>query len=1031
MKNWFLKYFIITFFVSITFTKSCFAGFIGFAYDSLKDYILYTKYNVEYDQQSHSTKFSSALKKSKDKEDIKENIKDDYFHNVSNIYCQIIFRTDLAVPGGDPARLVQKTRANNRYMYEEGGKKKYVLTVCGSDWLTWGNQEVVEEIEKNGGCGAEANACNKYTEIKDYYPELGAFNGSYKYEVLKCLNNKNDCANIQCKNKKGNTCIPFGNDIGNFTINDKIYRENLYDGEEIAVGDCKDPRPEALKYDVNANLESGQSPRQLYYFRGLKSANYACDRFLFYRKNVGDEFDEAYNCCKEASKNICIKHNQKSMFALCSPKAKNQKCKIDDIELLIKESIDESDNTVYYCASTYNLCPYNFNIGSGTEQAHIFERKIKNEEKYEECLNSSQEEYCDFTFEDDCIKSKKTDEKTKETTYEFYKTCYGKIKNFSQYRRHCTIIEDEKYNELVLTNSYSPFLDKACINFVGSSHNTYEYASYSGYDRLPFLYKFSLSAPAVECFTETMKNFLFNRAGHTKCKNAELMPDENEECSDGNYKYKIGQVITEYDDADHERPLNKLIKFIHNSVMVAASLMITLYGYNVLFKGGKLGGRGDFIIMMLKIAVVVTLINSTFWYDMLFNFTYSLSETFSNAVSKIGFETTVDQNGNFIKDDGCFFGNVNDIISSNATAEVQEAVQKYNDNRYDKYPAGRKYIAFFDTLDCKMAKYFGYRDVKTGSGNLGSFFGLIGSALIWPFSIIIYIAISSILIALLLFNFIIKVVYFFAGATIAMTMLLFLSPLIIPTILFDKTKKIFDKWLKNLLGFALQPMILVAYISISIMIIDNFTLGDGVFTGSAPYKNLVCGYICKDKKTGSIKAYTNNNYGVEETIKDAEKETDATKRAEKLNKVFINVSTNGCTLGENDEITKIKRNSVLCFINNVTTERGWFFGIPRIVDIFTNDITTFLRLTFLLFILNNLLNTIPGIASVLTGGSGVPGSSVSADPFTIAGKIGSFVKGVKRLAAKAIFKLSGSIGKGVGDLYKKHQAKKNGQTKNK
>ena len=148
-----------------------------------------------------------------------------------------------------------------------------------------------------------------------------------------------------------------------------------------------------------------------------------------------------------------------------------------------------------------------------------------------------------------------------------------------------------------------------------------------------------------------------------------------------------------------------------------------------------------------------------------------------------------------------------------------------------------------------------------------------------------------------------------------------------------------------------------------------------------------------------------------------------------LNDIFINVSEDGCTLGENDEITKIKRNSVLCFINNVVTEKGWFFGIPKIVDVFSNDVTTFLRLAFLLFILNNLLNTIPGIASVLTGGSGVPGSSISADPFTIAGKIGSFMKGVKRLVAKAVFKVSGKTAEGVNKLSEKRKAKKNKKTK--
>ena len=76
-----------------------------------------------------------------------------------------------------------------------------------------------------------------------------------------------------------------------------------------------------------------------------------------------------------------------------------------------------------------------------------------------------------------------------------------------------------------------------------------------------------------------------------------------------------------------------------------------------------------------------------------------------------------------------------------------------------------------------------------------------------------------------------------------------------------------------------------------------------------------------------------------------------------------------------------------------------------------------------------MLNTIPGIASVLTGGSGVPGSSISADPFTIAGKIGSFMKGVKRLAVKAVFKVSGKTAEGVNKLSEKRKAKKNKKTK--
>ena len=996
MKNGFLKYFVITFFMSITFTKSSFAD--------IADYIIENNvYNVEYDKNNNTAKFSSWLGKNV----LNSNSTayfwgDDFNNDISNGYCWLGTHTNS---GGHWWWKQTLERARN--LYYDGQKGEHILTICGSDWLTWGNKSVVTEIENNGGCGEDDN-CVKYKNIKEYYPELGAFNGSYKYDVEKCLNNRNNCENIikrgSCTpEKKGNstTCVPFDG-TKKFTIRDKIYRERLYDGEEINFGNCKDPRPGAKLYDIN----TGKSViTQSYYFKGLNSANYACERFLQGKKADGDEFDEAYKCCKKMSKNICVKNRQSGISALCSPE-KTGKCwlgtlnKGEAVELKITEST--YNGKTIYCASTYSLCPYNFNIESGTEQAYIFKRQIT-QESYERCQEAKSEKDCEIEFVDECIKNSETGE--------IYGTCNGRIKNFYQYLRHCTIIETSRETKLSLPDSY--FLDKSCINLIGSSHNTYGYESYNGYGLAPRgLYRFSLSAPAAECFIETAKNFLFNRAGYTKCENSKLVPNENDECLDGKYRFKFGQTLAENEKGDFQRPLNKLLKFIRNIVMIATSLMITLYGYKVLFKGGKLGSSGEFIMTIIKISIVVTLVNTTFWYDFLFNFTYNLSETFVNVVSKIGFETTIDENGNFVKDDGCFFGDINSIIPSSASIDIKEAAQKYNDNRYNEYPAGRKYVAFFDTLDCKMAKYFGYKHNY-------SLIGLIGTSLLWPFNIMIYIAISSILVALLLFNFIVKTVYFFAGATIAMTLLLFLSPIIIPTILFEKTKKIFDKWLKNLLGFALQPMILVAYVSISIMIIDKVTLGEGIFSGQAPYKDLICGTSCKDKNTQNIKAYTDVRFGL--LISE-----------EKMNLInnilttFVKINNVGKIPSEDCEFVDIQKHSVLCFINNIMTKKLWF-GIPVAVNIVTSDIIMFVRLTFLLFILNKLLSTIPGIASILTGGSGIPGSSISADPFTIAGKIGGALRGIKRTAVKLIF----GLGNSTKNKYKEYKAKKAQQSKEK
>ena len=79
----------------------------------------------------------------------------------------------------------------------------------------------------------------------------------------------------------------------------------------------------------------------------------------------------------------------------------------------------------------------------------------------------------------------------------------------------------------------------------------------------------------------------------------------------------------------------------------------------------------------------------------------------------------------------------------------------------------------------------------------------------------------------------------------------------IPLILFKKTSGMFSKWLKNLIGFSLQPMILAAYVSISVMIIDNYSTGEALFVGQGlDNRELVCGYACKSATTGEILSYT-------------------------------------------------------------------------------------------------------------------------------------------------------------------------------
>lgn len=945
------------------------------------------------------------------------------------IYAVVMYAGNLAVKAAATATLL----AAASIIYGIAAYKYKDFEICGADWLVWGSYN--------------DSAAGLLSNIRENYPVMGPFKGSRKYEVVNCAQNPEKCIkrcvdNAKCystfqetvKNLLDNpeyigynpayqaqytialnnlsNCIAenqcvldldFMQASGSrtyLTINDRVHRERIYDGEEIANTACTDPREEAKKYDVNQErVKAGKTPYQLYYMRGFSPGNYVCDRFLIEKEQDGDKFDEAYKCCISASNSVCIKDKMSASVETRGERAKF--CKADEKLCTFGEFVIEifkSTNGEYgkYCARTWSMCPYNFNIQKGTEETMSFKKDVttatiqKKADKY--CNHSD----CENSEDNDSCKDKKckmvdsigpvVDDECFDEANGASLSCQGKIKNFYQYNRHCTIVNT--YVERSKDNtSYPPFIDKACINFVGSSHNTTGYGSYKGYERMFGKYK-SFTAPMAECLSETLKNFLFNRAGHTKCLGSAQNPNEK---PDMYGKCKTGYSYTEGDDLLQVKgmvaPASKLLGYIHNLIMLAVTLMITLYGYNILINSGKLE-RHDVMIMMLKIVIVITFSASNWWYDQLFRFTYGFSNTFSALTSKIGFDEMRDSKGNYIKYDGCYFGDVNDILNK----EVGSVTPNIEDNNYIYYPANRRYIAFFDSLDCKIVRYLGY-GVGLDAPNL---IMLLGVSFIWPFNIGIYLAVGTLMMALFVINFAIKAVYMFVASAIGMAIMLYVAPLIIPCILFKRTKGVFDKWLKNLLSFALQPMVLFAFVSISLTVMDKYTLGEGIYTGTGIDRELVCGYSCRDGKTGQVIDYTD-------------------ERSPSARTAFNTIC------GDDNDIIDLKRRSVACFLSKMTTNPwallqslGLFF--PLLGDIFLSDVVMFLRVAFLFFVLTKVLDTIPGIAGNLTGGRDLPKTD-SGDPFVGAKKLVNFAdtvkRGTKNLGQKIGGKLKG-MGKGKG-----------------
>jgi type IV secretory pathway VirB6-like protein len=758
------------------------------------------------------------------------------------------------------------------------------VRVCGSDWFVWGYED--DSLDMGG-----------IKSPKVEYPVLGAFKGSYKAYIENCLKDKTKCkpADINNLTREGRNY---------FNINDKIYREYIYQGKEFQNHSCQDTREKRKYFDVGGT-------GQLYYTRGYLPANYACDRFL----NKKDE----YQCCLEASYNsICLTNNYTKRSKFCKGPEVNVISLVDVIgnyqysptfwnntrhdtlgnlcglaDGIVYQIYRGNDNNKI-CAKTWSLCPYNHNISGGTEIAEYYTNT--------------------YDFKTEKLKGDCVDEDG------YITSCNNQVKNFCQLNKHCTISipwQDTSRKHL----NISPYFDKACINMIGSSHNTRGFQTYNGYNflRETFQGYKVFTAPLAECFTESMKNFLFNRAGHAKCLAVDMMPNENDECEDGLYLYQRNQNFNDQDESiTYISPVIKLQRALKNIVRMALTFVLVIFGVKTIMAGSI--KVKDILNLLIKIVVVWTFASSGWWYDQMFRFVYGASSTFSNIIGNIVTNQTrytmhdylntdlgliVEEKD--IKSDGCYFG-YNPIV----------------DNNYKSY-GNRNYLAIFDMLDCKIAIYTVYV----------SRYGIPIIELLLFF--------VSLLILLLFLSFAVKIVYIFIMSGFALATLLFISPIIIPMILFDKTEGVFQSWLNNIMSFILQPIILFAYVVFTVTILDQYVYGEALFIGKSPKKITICTKYCKSSETNEIL------------------------------KIYANVTDNvtDC-IEKGNEIVDITNRSYLCFIYKLARDIKPFFTRVWWGGAFPNLFMS-LKVLFLIFIFDKIINRIPNLAANLTGGKALPG----------------------------------------------------------
>lgn len=169
-----------------------------------------------------------------------------------------------------------------------------------------------------------------------------------------------------------------------------------------------------------------------------------------------------------------------------------------------------------------------------------------------------------------------------------------------------------------------------------------------------------------------------------------------------------------------------------------------------------------------------------------------------------------------------------------------------------EYKTGKTYLAFFDTIDCKITRYLGY-SVQNIAPNLVLYSVLfLVPQYFFPdvpgFNKIVSTVggvLSGLILAFIfiMFNFVIKAAYTFVSSFFVLSILIFISPIILPLMFFSKTKSIFDSWFKEIVGLIFKPMFNIAFLTLYINIMDILLMDGITFTKHSEYgrdPNVIC-----------------------------------------------------------------------------------------------------------------------------------------------------------------------------------------------
>ena len=281
-------------------------------------------------------------------------------------------------------------------------------------------------------------------------------------------------------------------------------------------------------------------------------------------------------------------------------------------------------------------------------------------------------------------------------------------------------------------------------------------------------------------------------------------------------------------------PLAKLQNNIQKIVSVLLTLYVIFFGFQIAL-GGKIPEKKEFAIFLMKFVLVV--------YFSIGGFNLTTEER-SDYTSK--------KNGLLVIQQAAM-GAINDfanMVAGNdkSGAEMSGgpgAVCKFDTSKYD---SGYQYLALWDSLDCRIAYYLGLKSHSSNQANSnstrGGVFAYLQSALL-SFNPIFLL--FSVCFGILMLSIVIYVAHVYILALIMLAVMVFFGPIFIPLALFKQTEETFKAWRQLILGYTLQPAVMVVFISIMVLTFNTVIYGGSDENGG-------CKFTYKPSSTINVKS---------------------------------------------------------------------------------------------------------------------------------------------------------------------------------